>query len=145
MCLSPIGGCSSLLTLRDSTYRVVLSARTFAPARRHTTHVHVRARERDRPLTPHPPRRKSHRINVRDQRLSISYRAFLSISAAAHNDGDSKAADYEINVRFATLATPARVHDLSVSPVREGGSDCTRPLWRVSSVPAPRRRVSRRR
>lgn len=100
------------------------------------THEHVCARERDRPPTHHPPRRKSHRINVRDQRLSISYRAFLSISAAAYNDSDSKAADYEINVRFATLATLARVHNLSVSPVRVGGSDCTRPLWWVFSVRA---------
>lgn len=56
-----------------------------------------------------PPKRKSHRINVRDQRLSISYRAFLSISAAAHNDGDSKAADYEINAR------PSRAFMISLS------------------------------
>lgn len=53
VCLSPIGGCSSLLTLRDSTYRVVLSACTFAPARRHTTHIHVRARTRS-PTHPSP-------------------------------------------------------------------------------------------
>lgn len=77
----------------------------------------------DRP--PIPPRRKSHRINVRDQRLSISYRAFLSISAAAYNDGDSKAADYEINARLATLATIACVYDLAVSPARRG--DCSQP------------------
>lgn len=100
------------------------------------THEHVCARERDRPPTHHPPRRKSHRINVRDQRLSISYRAFLSISAAAYNDSDSKAADYEINVRFATLATLARVHNLCLSYANAREYDCTRPLWRVFSVRA---------
>lgn len=43
VCFSPIGGCSSLLTLRDSTYRAVLSARTFVPA---DTRTRVRARAR---------------------------------------------------------------------------------------------------
>lgn len=42
VCLSPISGCSSLLILRDSTYRVVLSARTFASTRRHTyAYMHI--------------------------------------------------------------------------------------------------------
>jgi len=34
----------------------------------------------------------------------------------AYNDGDSKAADYEINARLTTLGTFARVYDLSVFP-----------------------------
>jgi len=50
VCFSPIGGCSSLLTLRDSTYRAVLSARTFVPA---DTRTRVRARARS-PTHPSP-------------------------------------------------------------------------------------------
>lgn len=107
----------------------------------HATHTREIA-----PIHLLPPRRKSHRINVRDQRLSISYRAFLSISAAAYNDGDSKAADYEINARLATLTTFARArgYDLSVlSWGRRGGEW----LFATRELPpfAPRRRVSRRR
>lgn len=120
---STIGGgcrCSSS-AIRPIVPLAVLSARTFVARQpRVRTYIHSRVRARARkhtyihvrsPIHPRPPRRKSHRINVRDQRLSISYRAFLSISAVAYNGGDSKAADYEINARLATLEralAPAR-------------------------------------
>lgn len=142
VCFSPIGSCRcSPSAIRPIVHRaVVLSARTFV-------YTYTRMQTHTREIAPThllPPRRKSHRINVRDQRLSISYRAFLSISAAAYNDGDSKAADYEINARLATLATFARVHDLSVFPGEEGEGGWLFATRELSPF-APRRRVSRRR
>lgn len=113
VCFSPIGSCRCSPS-RDSTYRawhVVLSARTFV-------YTYTRMNERTHAsVAPArlPPRRKSYRINVRDQRLSISYRAFLSISAAAYNDGDSKAADYEINARLARPSQRSRALMISLS------------------------------